>query len=251
MAFFDLIGLSPAATAYAVVCMLVAGFVRGFAGFGMSALMVLSLGLVLPPKAVVPSAFMLEVLASLRMLPAVRRDVQWRIAGLLLAGGAVGIPLGIHALAMVPDRPMRIVLSVFVLCVVVVLWTGFRLKTTPRGVWTVLWGVGSGVANGAASFGGQPNAIYLLSSPVSARAVRATLVFMALVTDVYATGMAAWHGLVTPDLLARTALLAVPMAVGIGLGGGHFLKAPAAAFRRFALVLLLVLAGAGLVRALA
>ena len=90
----------------------------------------------------------------------------------------------------------------------------------------------------------------MLSSPITAQAARATIVFIALVTDIYATAVAYGHGLLTHQLLARSLMLMVPMAVGIALGNGHFLNTPAETFRRFALLLLMFLAGASLVRAL-
>ena len=59
------IGLSPAMFLYAVVAIGVAAFIRGYSGFGFSALTVTSLSMILPPAEVVPSAFMLEIAASI------------------------------------------------------------------------------------------------------------------------------------------------------------------------------------------
>ena len=69
----ELIGLSPVMLLYAVVAIGVAAFIRGYSGFGFSALTVTSLSLILPPAEVVPSAFMLEIAASIYMLPLVWR----------------------------------------------------------------------------------------------------------------------------------------------------------------------------------
>ena len=48
-----------------------AGWVRGFSGFGFSALMVAGISLVVAPSEIVPTILMLEVLASLHMMPRV------------------------------------------------------------------------------------------------------------------------------------------------------------------------------------
>ncbi len=52
------IGLSPAMFLYAVVAIGVAAFIRGYSGFGFSALTVTSLSLILPPAEVIPIAFL-------------------------------------------------------------------------------------------------------------------------------------------------------------------------------------------------
>ena len=53
-----------------------AGVVRGFAGFGFSALSVAGLSLMVSPARVVPAIFMLEILASLSLLRSAWRDID-------------------------------------------------------------------------------------------------------------------------------------------------------------------------------
>ena len=87
--------LSPAMFLYAVVAIGVAAFIRGYSGFGFSALTVTSLSLILPPAEVVTSAFMLEIAASNYMLPLVWRTVNWKVLRWLLLGVVLGTPFGI------------------------------------------------------------------------------------------------------------------------------------------------------------
>ena len=54
------------------------GVVRGFGGFGASMVWVIGSSLVLPPSSAIPTAFVLEVLASVQLLPGVWRQVHWR-----------------------------------------------------------------------------------------------------------------------------------------------------------------------------
>ena len=56
--------LPPGLLLAALLIVLAAGMVRGFAGFGFSALCVAGLSLFAPPAQVVPPIFVLEVLAS-------------------------------------------------------------------------------------------------------------------------------------------------------------------------------------------
>ncbi len=58
-----------------------------------------------------------------------------------------------------------------------------------------------------------------------------------------------WHGLVTRDTIIVTLAAAPLIVLGIWLGGRHFLRTEPQDFRRFAIGLLAVLAGLGLVKA--
>jgi hypothetical protein len=51
--------------------------------------------------------------------------------------------------------------------------------------------------------------------------------------------------------LERTALFCIPLTLGVWAGHRHFVKTTPESFRRMTLILLMVLASAGLVRALA
>ena len=70
-----------------------------------------------------------------------------------------------------------------------------------------------------------------------------------MIADVYGTGVAWMSGLVTQEVLLRTALFCLPLLLGVGLGNGHCLAASPESFRRFTLILLVFLATAGLLRA--
>lgn len=241
--------LNPGVAVYAVLAVLVAGIVRGFTGFGMSAIIVLALSMILPPAEVVPMVMPMEIAASIRMLPGVWREVNWKMAVWLLAGSAIGTPFGAALLLHAPVSVMRTGLSLFVLCMATLLWRGFRLPGNPRPAWGLAAGLFSGTANGAASFGGQPTALFLLSTSVSAATARATLVFMALCTDLYGSAVFAVNGLLTVEILMRAGLLLIPMALGIALGSRRFAGARPETYRRAALGLLAALAIIGLVRA--
>ena len=88
---------------------------RGYSGFGFSLLAITSLSLLLPPAQTVPSIFIMEVAASLHLLPSVWRDIHWRALLWLAIGSLVGTPFGVYALAHVPAAPMTLALAVFVL----------------------------------------------------------------------------------------------------------------------------------------
>ncbi|GIS85426.1 MAG: hypothetical protein CM1200mP16_17260 [Nitrospina sp.] len=75
--------------------------------FWFLALTVTSLSLILPPAEVVPTAFLLEIVASMFMLPMVWRSIDWQKLNWLVLGILAGTPAGLLFLAVVPQDPVR------------------------------------------------------------------------------------------------------------------------------------------------
>ena len=242
-------GLDVATLAYALVVIFVAAVVRGYSGFGASALIVTSLTLVLPPVEVVPISLLLEIAASLGLLAQVWKDVPWRSMAWLLIGAALGMPAGFALLAALPADVMRVVISLLVLLACALIWRGAQASSRPRGPAILGTGVVSGIANGTAAVGGLPVVLFFLYSAAAIATARATLIVYLMIADIYGTGVAWINDLVTQEVLLRTALFCIPLFLGVWLGNRHFLTTSPESFRRFTLILLVFLATAGLLRA--
>ncbi len=162
-----------------------AGIVRGFAGFGFSALCVATLSLFLPPAQVVPPVFVLEVLASLSLLRGAWLHVDWRWLGWLVAGNALCIPLGVALLAFLAEAPLRALIGALLLR------SGRQLALAPGRGLRLATGMVSGLVNGMAAIGGIAVAVMLSAAPLAPAALRATLIWLFLFTDLYALAWAA------------------------------------------------------------
>src|SRR5262245_53427963 len=117
--------------AYGMACVFGAAVVRGYSGFGFSLLAITALSLAMEPRDIVPAIFMMEIAASLHLLPSIWREVHWRSIGLLLAGCVVATPVGVWILTSVPAAPLKIVLAIAVAIAATMLWRGFHLERTP------------------------------------------------------------------------------------------------------------------------
>lgn len=232
--------LLPIALASGLVFL--AAIVRGYSGFGFSLLAITSLSLIFSPAQVIPAIFMLEIAASLHMLPAIWRDVHWRSLAFLLAGTIIGTPIGVYFLANVPQAPMTLALAIFVLTATVLLWRGFALKTMPTGPATLAVGAATGIANGAFGIGGPPVILFYFASPAGHAVGRASLVAFFIMTDVTGLLFLAREELVTKEsgFLALTFLPA--LAAGVWLGSRSFKTADPTQFRRIVLIILACLA---------
>jgi hypothetical protein len=242
-------GLDLPTLVYAWAAILVGGFVRGYSGFGSSMIWVSSLTIVMPPAAVVPVLLALEVLASVHLLPGAWGTVQWATVWPLVASAWVATPLGVWLLARVPAAQMQLGIAVFVLAAAVLLWRGVTLRRTPGTGATLAVGAVSGLLNGSTSAGGPPVVLFYFSSPATIGVQRASLIAYFLGSDAVGVGAAALAGLFPIEALLRVVLFLPAMLVGTALGGRRFLGTTPETFRRVALVLLMALGLAGVLRA--
>lgn len=250
--------LPPVLLLAALLIVLAAGVVRGFAGFGFSALCVAGLSLFAPPAQVVVPIFVLEVLASLTLLRAALREVDWPWLSWLALGNALCIPLGIAVLAWLDELPLRLLIGALLLLAALLLRSGWRLALAPTRGTRLATGLVSGLVNGVAAIGGIAVAVLLSTTQMAPAVMRATLVLLFLLTDLYALAWAgllsaaAQHGpaLLGPDTLRWSLWLAPAMLAGIWLGNRSFQGVSPAKFRRQVLNLLILIALLSVLRAL-
>ena len=231
-----------ATTAYAIACVFGAAIVRGYAGFGFSLLAVTAISLVLPPATVVPSIFLMEIAASLHLLPSVWREVHWRAIGLLLLGCLAATPWGVWLLATAPAAPMQVALGAVVLVAAVLLSRGYALRAMPGRAATVATGAASGLLNGAFGVGGPPVVLFFFASPAGATVGRASVIAYFLGTDTIGLAFMLRQGLVGREQLALALVFLPALAAGVWIGARRFRHADPDAFRRWTLSLLMLLA---------
>ena len=241
-----------------VLVVFAAGIVRGFAGFGFSALCVAGLSIFVPPAQVVPPIFVLEVLASLSLLRGAFKDTDWPWLSWLVLGNALFIPLGVAVLAHLPETALRLLIGALLLSAAVLLRAGFRLALAPTRAIRLATGLVSGFVNGVAAIGGIAVAVLLSTSQMAPAAMRATMIMLFLFTDLYAL---AWAGIVslgresgTPllggDTLRWALWLAPAMLAGIWFGQRAFRGVSPEQFRRHVLNLLILITVVSMARAL-
>ena len=229
--------------------MLAAFVVRGYSGFGSSLVAVSALTLVLPPARVVPAIFALEFLASVSLLPSVRRDVNWRSLAWIVVGCLLATPIGVVVLAHAPLAAMRLAISLVVVAAAVLLLRGVVLSRTPGAVATFLVGCLSGLLNGSTGMGGPPAVVFYFSSRDAVAVGRATIIAYFLVTEIYALGLAAAGGLLDAATLVLMAYGLPFVVLGIWLGHRRFIATDPETFRRMVLWLLVGLGAAGVLTA--
>ena len=253
--------LPPLLMAAGLAIVFGAGIVRGFAGFGFSALSVAGLALLVSPAKVVPAIFVLEVLASISLLRHAARDIDWRWLGWLIVGNVLCLPLGIVLLAWLPETPLRLLIGALLLLAAGLLRSGFSLALEPSAGVRLGVGMASGFVNGVAAIGGIAVAVMLSTSQIAPAVMRATLIALFLFTDLYALACAALVPLLSIGTEAPATLLgaetlrwalwlAPAMLAGIWVGQRSFAGVSPEQFRRHVLNLLMLIAAISVLRAI-
>jgi uncharacterized protein len=228
---------------------LLAAIVRGFSGFGFSLLGITAISLILPVAQIIPSIFLLEIAASINMLPSIWREIHWRSLTWLMVGYVIGLPFGVYALAHAPEAPAQIALGIFVIGTAILMLRGFRLEKTPAPAASTATGTVSGLLNGAFGIGGPPAVLFYFSTPGAAAVGRASIIFFFLFTDTLGVGYLAIQGIVTTQSFVQAALWLPALLLGVWIGAHGFRRMNEQVFRRWVLVILIALALLGIGKA--
>ena len=105
---------TPAEFAFAFTVILLAGYVRGYGGFGFSMITVVGLTLLFPPAVVVPVVLLLEVLASAFLIAGVWHKINWPALLWLSIGVLVGTPAGVWLLGFLPEHLLKICIAIII-----------------------------------------------------------------------------------------------------------------------------------------
>ncbi|MEM8536964.1 MAG: TSUP family transporter [Pseudomonadota bacterium] len=239
----------PGTAAALAVALLGAAFIRGYSGFGFSAIFIASAALITNPLPLIPVVFACEIAMTAFQASGIRGQVDWRRVTWLLGGAAVALPFSVGFILSVGDTTVRLLISGIILLLSLVLLSGWYLRHAVGGPGHGAIGVLSGACN-SAGVGGLPVAAFLTAQPVTASRFRATMIVYLTGLDLITLPLLWAGGLVTWDTALGVALAFPVLGIGVWLGGRQFLAASPETFRRFAVFLLLSLSVLGLIRAL-
>lgn len=248
---FDFLALTPAEYAFLVAVTFVAGMVRGFAGFALSALVMSISVLILPPVALIPVCWTLEATASAIMVRGGWADADRRIAFGLVFGCALGTPIGLALTTSLPVQGSTFLALATIITLATLQLAKVRMPflATRPGLYGS--GVMAGVATGIASIGGMVVALYVLSQDRTPRNMRATLVLFLVTSSAFGLMWLLIYGLMSTQALLRGLSLAPPVALGVLVGQRMFSPRLEPYYKPFCLCLLLGLAAVSLMRTLA
>lgn len=236
---------------FAILAIIVtlAGIVRGFSGFALSALVMAAGVLVLPPIELIPICWCLEMAASALMARNGWQEADRRIVFGLVVGSTIGVPFGVLAVQSLSVEASKTVVLTLIIALAATQLAKVRLAylATQAGVYAA--GFVAGIVTGLASVGGMVVALYVLSQDAPAAKMRAALVlflFISLFTTIITYLIT---GVMNTQAATRGVALAGFACAGVFIGQRMFTPRLAPYYRPFCLILLSGLAMMGLVRA--
>ncbi|MBE8159111.1 MAG: sulfite exporter TauE/SafE family protein [Betaproteobacteria bacterium] len=236
--------LSAAEWVFAGGAVFFAAIVRGFTGFGFSALCVALLSFMLPPPFAVPLVMLMEVAASAQLLPGAWRHVDFRWLLPVCAGVVLGTPFGVWLLVALDVETAAVLVygALAVLAAAHFFGAGRVLSAPPFVV-----GIFAGAVNGLAAVAGLAAALFLLATKKPETA-RASLIALFFAGDLYALFWDGGMGLLRPAHGVLFLGLILPLAAGVFIGGRLFVKTGGRNYKQFSAALILCAAAGGLLR---
>ena len=223
---------------YAVAAVaILAGFVRGFSGFGAGMVFIPAASAIYDPIVAIVLLFLIDTAASAPILPPHFRNCRWREVGPMAAAASLAFPFGLLFLLSVDPVATRWVLSGFILIATAAMASGLRYKGEPRIGQTFAVGLAMGFLSGAIGLGGPLIVLFWLGGPERAARVRSNIFAFFGVFSIVSLAGYWWSGLFTaPRLLGALALL--PLYAGaMAIGSGVFDCSTDESYRRAALAL--------------
>ena len=215
-----------------------AGFLRGFTGFGFALAAVPVLTLFVEPASVVPAIPIVAMVAGAEQLPRAWKSANWHAIQRLLVGAVLGAPFGVFALTYFSANAMRVLIGLVLLGAVLALWRGYRFKKRPPTGAQVGIGVASGILNGATAMGGPPVILFFLASPEGVAVGRASLLVYFFFISLWSIAAQAVAGLLDLKVVVLALLMIPVMAIGNIIGDRMFNRAKAETYQRVALAFL-------------
>jgi uncharacterized membrane protein YfcA len=221
---------------------LAAGLVRGFAGFGTAMIYLPLAAQVLTPIQAIITLVSMDVLGPIPNLPGAWRAANRPDLARLMAGVAMGLPLGLYILTLAGPETYRTVVSAVSLLLVVALIMGFRYARAlpPKGVLGT--GVLGGVLGGFTGMPGPPVILSYLAGPHPPAMVRAMMMLYLYGYDAMMLAVVSIAGWVNWPVLLLGFLLGLPNLIGNVLGGWAFRPGKERLYRNVAYLAIVVAA---------
>ena len=207
---------------YLVIGAILAGLVRGFAGFGTAMVFIPLAGQVLPPIATLTVLFVMDLIGPIPNVPRALRDGQLADVSRLFVGSLIGAPVGVYLLTLMTEDVFRLSGASFSLLLLALLIFGVRYRGTLNKGLIYLTGSIGGLFGGAVGIPGPPVIMLYMASTLPPTVIRANNTLFLLVVDVLFCGIFWLKGLLLTHYILIGVIIAVPYLTFCILGAFLF-----------------------------
>ena len=226
----------------------VASIVRGFNGFGFSAISVSGLSFILPAIEIVPIILLLEVFVSIFMIPYIWNKIDWKFVVQILIGITIGSPIGLYLLKYLSPQITHLIICLVVIFFSLLLMKGYTNLKINNLVSKVATGTISGIVNGFSTLGGLPVALFLLITSIQPAIIRGSLAALFFLTDIYAFILSFFGGIIDMTTIYRVLSITIVLPLGVYIGDNFFIKAKEVTYRKVVFYFLILISIIGILR---
>ncbi|WP_439150130.1 TSUP family transporter [Sulfitobacter sp.] len=237
---------SDAGLIWLLASVIVAGLVRGFAGFGSAMIIMPVAASVLTPVQAVIFLAAAELLGPLPNLSSALRIGTKRDIGLLLAGVVVALPLGLWGLSVMSPEPFGWIVSGVVFALLALLVTGWRYGGVLNRPLVLGTGALGGFMTGFAGIAGPPVIMLYMASKLPISVIRANFLLYLVGIDLLLFAMLWGAGLLVWPVVALGLMMGIPNVLANIIGARLFDPQSERVFRTVAYIVIALSAIAGL-----
>lgn len=233
--------LDPGAYAVVAAAVFTGALLNALSGFGFALITVPLMALVVGPKDAVVLSAIVGLLSNATLALRSRVDIDRPVAGRLLAGSLLGMPIGVVVLTRIAEDPLKVMIAVAVLATAALLASGWRLRN-PHPSTDVGAGLLSGMFNTSIGISGPPVVILLQGRGMAKAPFRATSVTVFAIAGVVALVLFGIAGRYDRSVLVAAAVALPALPLGWLVGARVHRRVPEERFRLLVLVLMVLTA---------
>ncbi|MDA8918820.1 sulfite exporter TauE/SafE family protein [Candidatus Pelagibacter sp.] len=233
---------------YVIFIVFIASIIRGFNGFGFSAICISGFSFILPAIEIVPIILALEVVISIFMVPYIWNKIDWRFVFKILLGITIGSPIGLYLLKYLNPQTTHLSVCLLIIFFSILLMKGFSNQKINNNYGKFFTGIVSGTLNGLTTLGGMPVALFLLITSIQPAVIRGSLAALFFLTDIYAFILSFFSGIVDMTTIYRVIPLIIILPIGVFIGNKFFVKSKEETYRKVVFYFLIIISITGILR---
>jgi len=233
---------------YVIFIVFIASIIRGFNGFGFSAICISGFSFILPAIEIVPIILALEVIISIFMVPYIWNKIDWKFVFKILLGMIIGSPIGLYLLKYLNPQIIHLSICLLIIFFSILLMQGFSNQKINNNYGKFFTGIISGTLNGLTTLGGMPVALFLLITSIQPAVIRGSLAALFFLTDIYVFILSFFSGIVDMTTIYRVIPLIIILPLGVFIGNKFFVKSKEETYRKVVLYFLVFISVLGISR---
>ena len=197
------------------------GFIRGFLGFGSGLITIPILSFLYSPIFAIVFNIIIEIPTSIYLAIVGAKTCKFKEISPMFFSTILTIPIGIIFLVSINEQIIKIIMSVLVIFFVILIASGWRIKSTITKYILFITGIISGLMQGITGMGGPPIVTVLLSKGDSNDVTRGNTLIMS-VAIVFSAIVSMYYFNLFSKILLLTGIISSPLYLLSSFIGSHF-----------------------------